>query len=223
MKLLVCSDTENDIVNTKIITVIYSGVVAPENSHLPTYTLHLQYTVIILSTVGKKKPNQNKTNIISIYSLHILTFVTSVVIFNFPTVPECNRKCQEGYGEVIHISATSVPDIHQGSANKLYLTPSEHNLLFFFALQFTCSKTTDGDLKGVFQHLMRSYAVWLPWHDSSSGFPLDPLQIKLSAMQSNQWSEGQDKPLGTVLTGFKMFPLSSKFPGQTDCSGHYVF
>lgn len=77
--------------------------------------------------------------------------------------------------------------------------------------------------KVFFNTLWEAMQLWLPWHDSSSGFPLDPLQIKLSAMQSNQWSEGQDKPLGTVLTGFKMFPLSSKFPGQTDCSGHYVF
>lgn len=78
----------------------------------------------------------------------MLTFVTSVVIFNFLTVPECNRKCQEGYREVIHGSATSVPGIHQGPANKFYLMLSAHNLLFFFALQL--SKTMDGDSRGVF-------------------------------------------------------------------------
>lgn len=183
LKLLVCNDTENDIVNTKTVTVIHSGVVAPKNSHLPADILHLQYTVVILSTVGG---GREKEDIISVYCLHMLTFVTSMVIFNFPSVPECNRKCQEGYREVIHISATSVPDIHQDQTNKLYLTLSEHNLLFFFTLQFTCSKTADGDSRGVFQHLTRSYASWLPRHASSSGFPLDPLQMKPSAMHSSQ-------------------------------------
>lgn len=105
--------------------------------------------------------------------------------------------------------------IHQGPANKLNLTLSEHNLLFFFALQLTCSKTMDEDSRGVFQHLMRSYAVWLPQ------------QLRFSfGSSSNQVISHAEQPvlrgsgLGTVLTGFK---ISSKCPGQADCGGHYVF
>lgn len=215
VKFFVCGDTENDVVTTKTVPVIHSGVVAPKDSHLPTYTLHLQYEVIILNAVGEGK---KKKKDMSVYGLHMLTFVTSVVIFNFPTVPECNRKCQEGYREVTHISATSVPDIHQGPANSLYLTLSEHNLLFFFALQFTCSKAMDGDLRGVFQHLMRSYAAWLPQHASSSGFPLDPLQVITHAEQPVV--RGSRLTLRDCFS--KIFPLSSKSPGQTDCGGHHV-
>lgn len=134
---MVCSVTENDIANTNAVTVIHSGVVAPKNSHLPTYTLHLCYLVIILGIAVKKKKD------ISVHCLHMLDFVTSVLIFNFTTVPECKRKCQDGFREVRRISVTSVLDTHQGpvNRNKLYLTLSEHNSLFFFALQLTCSKT----------------------------------------------------------------------------------
>lgn len=128
----------------------------------------------------------------------MLAFMTWVLIFNFVTVPEWNRKHQEDFGEVKHISVTFVLDSHQGTvnSNKLYLMLAEHNLLFFFALQLTCSETTGWRLERCFSTplITKSNAAWLPWHINSSGFPLEtyPVQIKLSAMQSKQWSEGQD-------------------------------
>jgi len=126
----------------------------------------------------------------------MLAFVTSELIFNFTAAPEGNRKHQGGFGEVRRISGTSVPDTRQGPVKKLYLTLSERNSLFFFALQVTCSKTTGWRLERCFSTplVMRSYAACLPRHVSSSGFPLEthPLQTTLSAVQSNQWWEGWD-------------------------------
>lgn len=60
VKFFVCGDTENDVVTTKTVPVIHSGVVAPKDSHLPTYTLHLQYEVIILNAVGEGKKKKER-------------------------------------------------------------------------------------------------------------------------------------------------------------------
>lgn len=185
------------------IIIIHREILALKNSHLPTYTLHLHYLVIILSMadISTYIYMYKKRDDFSVYCLHILACVTSVLICNFTTVPECNRKCQEGFGEVRHISVTSVPDIHQGPVNKLYLMLSEHNSLFFFALQIICGKTTRWRLERCFSTplIMRSNAAWLSPHVNSSGFPLEthPLQIKLTAMQSNQWSEARISPEGS--------------------------
>lgn len=117
----------------------------------------------------------------------LFAHVTSVLIFNFTTVPECNRKCQESFREVRRISATSVPDTHRGPVNKLYLTLSECKSLFFLALQITCGKTMRRRLELWFSTplIMRSNAAWLPWCVNSSGFPLAtyPLQVISLAQQ----------------------------------------
>lgn len=113
-------------------------------------------------------------------------YVTSVLIFNFTTVPECNRKCQESFREERCMSVTSVPDTHRSPVNKLYLTLSECQI-FFLALQITCSKTMGWRLERWFSTplIMRSNAAWLPWCVNSSGFPLAtyPLQVISHAEQ----------------------------------------
>lgn len=75
-----------------------------------------------------------------------------MLIFNFTTIPECNRKCRKSFREVRHISVTSVLDTHQSPVNrdKLCLALSEHNSSLCY--NSPVAKQPDGDMKGAFQH-----------------------------------------------------------------------